>query len=273
MILNCNGKPLDLSTPKVMGVININEDSFYAGSRLLELNDIIGKAKKMIEDGAAIIDIGAMSSRPKAALIDQQKEWSILAPVLEKLLHLNVIISIDTVWSLTAKNAINIGCHIINDISSSNIDTAMIETVGAFKNVPYIMMHMVGTPEAMQDNIQYENMMVEMMAYFSKKIALAKNSGIKDIIIDPGFGFSKSLNQNYEVLKKLAHFQIFDLPILAGLSRKSMLYRPLQSSPEAALNATSVANTIALINGAKLLRVHDVKEAAETIAIFNQTYN
>lgn len=273
MTINCNGKLISLQSPKVMGVININEDSFYAQSRATTLHDIEAKAMTMIKHGAAIIDIGAMSSKPGSPILAQDHEWNILKPVIGMLAKLDTIISIDTVWSSTAHNAIYDGAHIINDISGGNFDKAMLPTIPKIGSVPFIMMHMKGTPEFMQQNTDYKDLMLDMLGYFSHNIRLAKDHGIKDIVIDPGFGFSKTLDQNYKILSQLSAFQIFDLPILAGLSRKSMLYRLLETTPELALNATTSANTIALMHGASILRVHDVKEAVEAIKIYNKVFN
>ncbi len=273
MTLNCNGILLSLARPKAMGVININEDSFYAKSRATSLREIEAKANTMVEEGASILDLGAMSSKPGSPVIDQAMEWSILAPVIKKLSELNIILSIDTVWSLTAQKAIDNGAHIINDISGGSIDSVMIETVSKLKNTPFIIMHMKGTPETMQQQTHYENINLELLNYFANKTRLCFDYGIKDLIIDPGFGFSKTLDQNYTLLHQLKTLSIFDLPIMVGLSRKSMLYKHLEISPEEALNATTVANTIALINGAKILRVHDVKQAVEAIKIYKKVYN
>lgn len=255
-----------------MGVININEDSFYAQSRATSLLDIEAKAISMIQQGASIIDIGAMSSKPGSDILPHHQEWKVLEPVIDILTKLDTIISIDTIWSNTAHNAINNGAHIINDISGGNFDDNMLPTVARNANVPFIMMHMKGTPETMQLNTDYRDLMVDLLGYFSHNIRLARDHGIKDIVIDPGFGFSKTLDQNYKLLNHLSSFQIFDLPLLAGLSRKSMLYRLLDITPELALNATTSANTIALMHGANILRVHDVREAVESIKIFDKTF-
>jgi dihydropteroate synthase len=271
MVLNCNGISLNLSTPKIMGVININADSFYSGSRSLDLDSLEQKAIKMINDGASIIDIGVMSSRPGAKLIEAKEEIEKLSPVINLLTQLDIIISVDTVWSKTAEHAINNGVHMINDISGGSLDEKMMEVLGSAKNIPLVLMHMIGIPETMQQNTKYQNLLLDMINYFSIKIRKAKNFGIKDLLIDPGFGFSKTLDQNYTLLNKLNLLCIFDLPILVGLSRKSMLYKTLGVTPEDALNATTSANTIALMNGAKILRVHDVKEAVEAVKIFNIT--
>jgi dihydropteroate synthase len=252
-----------------MGILNVNDDSFFEGSRVQNARMAREKAEKMLADGAAIIDVGAMSSRPGARLIDAHDEWQILQPVLVELMKVaGMVISVDTVWSYTAQRAIDQGVHIINDISAGGLDEGMMSTIGAHRDVPYIMMHMRGKPETMQLQTQYENVVMDVLKYFSHKIRQARDGGIKDIIIDPGFGFAKTKEQSFELLKHLKELQIFDLPVLAGLSRKSMLYKTLNVQAADALNATTVVNTVALINGASILRVHDVKEAAEAIEFY-----
>ena len=271
MKINCRGKLLDLSTPKVMGIININSNSFYEGSRLTNIQEIVHKANKFITEGASIIDIGVMSSRPGAPLSNPEDEIEVLKPVLIELIKIsNIIVSVDTVWSKTAKFAIEHGASVINDISGGNIDVEMLETVASFNNIPYIIMHSRGTPETMQALTQYEDLTLDIMKYFAEKINNAKKAGIKDIIIDPGLGFAKNIGQNFELLANLEKFKIFDLPILAGLSRKSMIYKTLNTDTSHALNGTTVLNTIALMKGAKILRVHDVKEATEVITLIDK---
>jgi dihydropteroate synthase len=269
MQINCNGVIVDLSQPKIMGVINVNDDSFFSLSRSNSIEATFAKACHMLENGAQFIDLGAMSSRPGAKVLCQKQEWEILQPHIEKLMKINdIILSIDTVWSVTAQNAINSGASMINDISGGQHDQNMFKTISCFKNIPYIMMHMRGNAETMQSLTNYHNLMDEIIIYFSKKIQEARSYQINDLIIDPGFGFAKNLKQNYELLQKLFYLRIFDLPILCGLSRKSMLYKKLNITPDEALNATTVANTLALVNGCSILRVHDVKEAYEAIQIF-----
>lgn len=269
MTINCRGKLIDLSLPKVMGILNINDDSFFEGSRVQNAKIAREKAEKMLADGAAVIDVGAMSSRPGARLLDAHDEWQVLQPILAELMKVpNIVISVDTVWSYTAQRAMDQGVHIINDISAGGLDEGMMSTVGIHSDVPYIMMHMRGRPETMQQQTNYENVVMDVLRYFSLKIRQARDCGIKDLIIDPGFGFAKTKEQSFELLKHLMEFQIFDLPILAGLSRKSMLYKTLNVQAADALNATTVVNTVALINGASVLRVHDVKEAAEAIEFY-----
>lgn len=271
MTINCGGKLLDLSVPKVMGIINITQDSFYSGSRKLEKSAIEDTASRMVEEGAAIIDVGAMSSRPGAQIIDPEEEWFKLAPALDVLSGISgIVISVDTVWSLTAQRSIAEGAHIINDISAGAIDPEMMGVVAAMDRVPYIMMHLKGTPATMNAMAQYDHLMQEVMIYFAIAIRQARAAGIKDLIIDPGFGFAKTKEQSFYLLDHLSQLRIFDLPILAGLSRKSMLYKSLGITAEEALNATTAANMVALINGASLLRVHDVKEAVEAVKIFTE---
>lgn len=266
MKINCRGKILDLSIPKVMGIINVNADSFYAESRSLNVEDVMKKAFHFIEQGASIIDIGIMSSRPGAKLIETDVEIEILTPVIKKLNTINdIIISIDTVWAKTAAFALQNGASVINDISAGNIDENMMKTVASYEDVPYIMMHMKGTPETMISHAQYDDVLLEIIKYLSQKIYQARSLGIKDLIIDPGFGFAKTIEQNFELLSKLEYFEIFDLPMLVGLSRKSMIYKTLQIDVSEALNGTTVLNTIALMKGANILRVHDVKEAVEVV--------
>jgi dihydropteroate synthase len=266
--INCRGQLLDFSAPKVMGIINLNADSFFEGSRVAEVEDFHLRLNKMVDDGADIIDIGVMSSRPGAKMITHEEEWAIIEPFLSELSQIEVPISLDTVRSLTAKKGIEKGVSIINDISGGSIDDKMMELVASYQNIPYIMMHMRGTPETMQSLTQYDDIMMDLIAYFSAKITKANQFGIQDVILDPGFGFAKTLDQNYEVLAKLDSLKIFDKVILAGLSRKSMLYKLLDIDAENALNATTAANMIALMNGAKILRVHDVLEAKQAIEIY-----
>jgi dihydropteroate synthase len=272
MILNCNGKILNLSSPKVMGVININKDSFYSKSRVQNINDLIVKAEQFITQGVDIIDIGVMSSRPGATMISHEDEWTILYEYIDELIKLNTLISIDTVWSNTATKAAEKGCNIINDISGGTIDKDMFLHVGK-SSVGYVMMHMRGTPENMQTMTQYDDLILDIISFFKNQIHQAKTNGIKDIVIDPGFGFAKSLDQNYMLLNKLSSFKLFDCPILVGLSRKSMLYRYLEITPEDALNATSVVNTYAILNGANILRVHDIVEAKQVVLLMNKLHS
>lgn len=266
--IKVRGKLLALEHPLVMGVININDDSFYSGSRNTTIDALVKQVAQMSEDGAAIIDLGVASSRPGAKLIDSDKELGILRPLLQQLCPIfpDVIFSVDTYHPKTAVAAIGEGAAIINDISAGTINKEMFRTIAEL-NVPYIMMHMRGVPETMQQNIQYNHVTREILDFFVQQIAAARDAGINDIIVDPGFGFGKSLHHNYELLKNLSLFQMFECPILAGLSRKSFINKLLKIEPEEALNGTSVLHTIALLNGAQILRVHDVKEAVQTVKL------
>jgi dihydropteroate synthase len=269
--MNCNGKLIDLSTPKVMGILNITPNSFYDGGKYADNVQIINQVQKMLNDGATFIDIGAYSSKPNAEFVPEIDEIARIVPVVELLIKNfpEIILSIDTFRSDVARICIENGAAIINDISAGNLDNKMMEIVSKY-NVPYIMMHSRGNAQTMQSLTNYDNIIKEMLYYFSEKIAIARSYGINDLIIDPGFGFAKTLEQNFEVLKKLELFQMLELPILAGISRKSMIYKTLNTDAENALNGTSVLNTIALTKGAKILRVHDVKEAVECIKLIEK---
>ena len=269
--INCKGKLVELDTPKVMGILNITPNSFYDGGRYKNDTDFLKQAESMLSDGASFLDLGAYSSKPNADFVSVEEESQRLLPVLELLLKEfpNAIISIDTFRADVAKKAINSGAAIINDISGGMLDPNMLSTVGEL-GVPYIMMHMRGTPNTMQQFTQYTNLINDILYYFSERIAAAKSHNVKDIIIDPGFGFSKTLDQNYELMQKMELFSILELPLLVGISRKSMIYKLLGTTPKEALNGTTVLNTISLQKGAKILRVHDVKEAVETLQILNK---
>ncbi|WP_046758297.1 dihydropteroate synthase [Kordia jejudonensis] len=266
--INCKGRLVSLETPKVMGILNVTPDSFFDGGKYKDEVSMLTQVEKMLTDGATFIDIGAYSSRPNAPHVSETEEKQRLLPIVTTVLkHFpETIISIDTFRSAVAKEAIEAGAALINDISAGNLDAHMMETVGMLR-VPYIMMHMQGTPKTMQNNPSYENIVKELLHYFSGKIAEAKSHKINDIIIDPGFGFGKTVAHNYEILKQLEVFQLLDFPVLAGVSRKSMIYKVLENSPQEALNGTSVLHTIALQNGASILRVHDVKEAMECVRL------
>lgn len=267
--LNCRGKLISLSSPIIMGILNITKDSFYDGGKHNTLNNQLKQIEKMLTDGADIIDIGAMSSRPGATISTADDELKQLIPLIQKTLQQfpDAILSIDTIHAKVAGQCLQAGAHIINDISGGLFDEAMLPTVAKFKNAPFIMMHMKGTPETMQQQTEYQNLMVDLMDYFIERLHLARQAGIIDVIIDPGIGFSKTINQNYQILNRLHEFQILDCPLLVGVSRKSLIWKTLQSTPEEALNGTSVLNTVALLNGAHILRVHDVKEAKETLTL------
>ncbi len=271
MTINCKGSLVDFSSPKVMGILNITPDSFYDGGKYKNEGDMLSQVDKMLSEGATFIDIGAYSSRPGAKHISEEEELQRIVPVIELLVKKfpEILISIDTFRSKIAQETIKHGAAIINDISAGNMDVLMFETVAKLQ-VPYIMMHMQGTPQNMQKNPSYENITTELVSYFSKKIHELRQLKLNDIIIDVGFGFGKTITHNYQLLNDLNVFQNLDTPILAGISRKSMLYKPLHTSAKEALNATTSANTIALLHGANILRVHDVKEAIEAVKIVNQ---
>ncbi|MDX1769293.1 MAG: dihydropteroate synthase [Arenibacter troitsensis] len=270
MTINCKGNLLDLNTPKVMGIINITPDSFFDGGKYKGEAEIIAQVETMLANGASFIDIGAYSSRPGADHVDEREELARITPIVDLLIKQfpNIIISIDTFRSRVAEECLGLGAAIINDISAGDLDPKILEIVGKHR-APYIMMHMKGSPKTMQGMSHYENLLGEILFYFSEKVALARASGINDIIIDPGFGFAKTLEQNYEILKNFNLLHNIDLPILTGISRKSMIYRLLQTSPEHALNGSTALHMYALTQGTKILRVHDVKEAMECIQLFN----
>jgi dihydropteroate synthase len=266
--LNIKGKLIDLSTPKVMGILNITPDSFYSNSRTKSIDEALTKAAQFLKEGATFIDIGGYSSRPGAKDISTTEEVDRLVPVVESLTKgfPEAIISIDTFRAKVAEETILAGAHIINDIASGDMDDQMFETVAKLQ-VPYMIMHMQGTPQNMQQNPVYDNVLLEVIDYLAKKIELLKALHIHDVIIDPGFGFGKTTKHNYELLNQMEAFKIFKLPILAGFSRKGMIYKTLGTSAAEALNGTSVLNTIALQKGAGILRVHDVKEAIECVRL------
>lgn len=272
--LLCKGKILDLSRPIVMGILNITPDSFYGQSRKMDLDSILRTATKMLKDGANILDIGGMSSRPGAELITVKQELERVLPTIEiiKKHHPSAIMSIDTVHALVAKAAISAGAAIVNDISAGKIDNNMYPTVAEL-GVPYILMHMKGRPKNMQQSTHYEDISKDILNFFIKEIFELRALGIKDIIIDPGFGFGKTIDQNYTLLKQLHIFKILGCPILAGLSRKSMIYEYLKITADTALNGTTALHLVALQQGARILRAHDVKEAQETILLWEKLKN
>jgi dihydropteroate synthase len=269
--MNCKGQLIDLTTPKVMGILNITPNSFFDGGKYKNENELLVRVEKMLTEGADFIDVGAYSSKPNAEFVSEKEEISRIIPVVDLLQkHFpEALLSIDTFRAEVARVCIENGAAIINDISAGKLDDKMLETIAKF-NVPYIMMHMKGTPQNMQTFVQYDNIIKEMLFYFSERIAAARALGINDLIVDPGFGFAKTLEQNFEILRKLELFHILELPLLAGVSRKSMIYKTLESNADMALNGTTVLNTIALAKGAKILRVHDVKEAVECVRLFNK---
>jgi dihydropteroate synthase len=271
MTINCNSRLIDLNLPKVMGILNVTPNSFYDGGKHNEINSIMHQVDKMLSEGADFIDIGAYSSKPSAEFVSEEEEIKRLVPIIKELVdHFpSIVLSVDTFRANVAKVAVEHGAGIINDISAGLLDEKMLETVADLK-VPYIMMHMRGNPQTMQSLTNYEDIVKEMIFYFSERIQKARSFGISDLIIDPGFGFAKTLEQNYEVLHKMELFSMLELLLLAGISRKSMIYKVLENSPQEALNGTSVLNTIALQKGAKILRVHDVKEAVECIKLVSK---
>ncbi len=271
--INCKGKLIDLSQPKVMGILNLTPDSFYDGGKLTSDRTILEKVEKMLLEGATFIDIGGYSSRPGATHIAEIEELNrVLHGINLVMKHFpDTLISVDTFRSSVARQAIESGAAMVNDISAGNLDEQMFRTVADLQ-VPYIMMHMPGSPQTMQKLTQYNDIIQEIILYFSRKIVELRELYLNDLIIDVGFGFGKTSEQNFLLLKNLSVFKIIGVPILAGISRKSMLYKTLGTDVSEALNATTVANTLALVNGAGILRVHDVKEAVETIKIF-QRYN
>lgn len=271
MTINCKGKLINLTSPKVMGILNVTPNSFFDGGKHADEKAILKQIEKMLTEGATFIDIGGYSSKPSAAFVSEEEELQRVVPVVQKVVHEfpETLISIDTFRSKVAQESIEQGAAIINDISAGMLDDTMLETVAQLQ-VPYIMMHMKGTPQMMQSMTQYDNIVKEMLFYFSERIAKARSFGMNDIIVDPGFGFAKTLEQNFEVLNKLDLFQMLDLPILSGVSRKSMIYKTLETTAEFALNGTTSLNTISLMKGAKMLRVHDVKEAVECVKLYEQ---
>jgi dihydropteroate synthase len=270
--LNVRGTLLDLSNPKVMGIVNITPDSFYDGGETYTVGKAVVQAGRMLEEGASMIDLGAYSSRPNAEHITTESEIDRLIPALRAIVreYPQAVISIDTFRSAVARAAVDEGGHIINDISGGEMDKEMFGTMSELK-VPYILMHMKGTPQTMVQEAKYSDLFEEVLQYFIDKIGILRESGVQDIIIDPGFGFAKTADQSFELLNKLEQFKLLELPVLAGMSRKSMICRTLDISPDLALNGTTAANTIALMKGAKILRVHDVKAAAEAIKIVERT--
>jgi dihydropteroate synthase len=268
------GKLITLNQPLVMGILNITPDSFYSGSRV-EINEssIVERAHQMISEGVDILDVGGYSSRPgaKEVSLDEELKRTIPAILAIRKLAPDIIISIDTFRSVVAKAAIDSGADMVNDISAGGLDSEMIPTVGNLK-VPFIAMHMRGNPQNMQTFTGYENILLDMVKYFSDKKQECLKFGINDVIIDPGFGFSKTQDQNYWILKNLSYFKTINAPILIGVSRKSMIYKTLNRTPEEALNGTTALHMAALLGGANILRVHDVKEAKETIQLYKQLY-
>ena len=271
MNINCKGKLIDISSPRVMGILNLTPDSFYDGDMYNNEKTILNQVEKMLNDGASFIDIGAYSSRPGAAHVSEDEEKNRIIKIVELLAKEfpKANLSIDTFRSSVADECLSAGACVINDITGSEYDSEILK-IAHKHNAPYIMMHMRGMPADMMKNNKYNNLIKDILYYFSKKIEAARSAKVNDIIIDPGFGFSKDIDQNYSLLKNLDLLKSLNLPILVGLSRKSMIYKLLKTTPEYALNGSTTLNTIALLNGASILRVHDVKEAMECIKITNQ---
>ncbi|UUC45452.1 dihydropteroate synthase [Flavobacterium cerinum] len=272
MTINCKGKLIALDTPKCMGILNVTPDSFYDGGKYKSDASFLNQTERMLTEGATFIDIGAYSSRPNAEFVTEQEEIDRIVPVIRLIADRfpEAILSVDTFRAKVASEAIGAGAAIINDIAAGLLDENMLPTVGELK-VPYIMMHMRGTPQTMATLTDYNDIVKEMLYYFSERARAARSYGIQDIIIDPGFGFAKTTEQNYEVLQKLELFQILELPLLSAVSRKSMIYKVLENTPAEALNGTTVLNTLSLLKGASILRVHDVKEAMECIRLVTKT--
>ena len=268
MTLNCNGKLIDLSAPKIMGILNITPDSFFDGGKYKDEKKALIQVEKMLTEGATFIDVGAYSSRPGASVISEEIELSRILPIVQVLIKEfpEIILSIDTFRSGVADACLQEGAALINDISAGVQDDGMFLVV-AKRNVPYIMMHMKGTPQNMQQNTAYEDLLIDVIYYFSERVAKAREQQINDIVIDPGFGFSKTREQNYVLLKEMELLQSLELPILAGLSRKSMIYGVLENTAKEALNGTTALNMLALHKGANILRVHDVAEAMQCVKL------
>jgi dihydropteroate synthase len=274
MTINCKGNLIDCNIPKVMGILNVTPNSFFDGGKYSDAEAILFQVEKMLQEGANFIDVGGYSSKPNAEFVSEQEELNRVLPIVQLILNRfpETLLSIDTFRSSVAKACLENGAAMINDISAGKLDDKMLETIANFQ-VPYCMMHLRGTPETMQTLTNYDAIVKEMLFYFSDRVATARALGINDLIIDPGFGFAKTTEQNFEVLQKLELFQTFELPILVGFSRKSMIYKTLNSNASEALNGTTVLNTLALAKGAKILRVHDVKEALECVKLYEKTSN
>ena len=272
LTLNCGGQLISLAEPIIMGILNVTPDSFYDGGRYDSEQKILEQTESMLQEGAGIIDIGAMSSRPGAKMHSQEEEAARLIPVVKRLVKAfpKAIFSVDTFRAETARQSVSEGARMINDISGGALDDKMYQTVADMQHIPYVLMHMQGTPQTMQAKPEYENVSLEVLDYFIAKTTELVACGVKDVILDPGFGFGKTIDHNYELLQKMHVFKMLDWPILAGLSRKSMIYKVLDTTAEEALNGTSVLHLAALQQGAKILRVHDVAPAKETIQLYLQ---
>lgn len=270
LTLNCKGRIIKIENPMIMGIINTTPDSFYEKSRLLLLDEILLKVDQMLQEGADIIDIGGQSTRPGSERINEEEELSRVLPVIKAINRQfpQIIISIDSFYSKVAKECINAGASIVNDISAGVIDSNMLTQVGTL-NVPYVIMHMKGEPKTMQDNLGNENITLTVFNFFKHKISECQKAGIKDLILDPGIGFGKTVEQNFELIKNLHLFQEFGYPVLLGVSRKSFISKTLNVSTAEALNGTTFIHAFSLLNKANIIRVHDVKEAKETVALYN----
>ena len=271
MTINCNGKLISLERPKIMGILNVTPDSFFDGGKYKDVASVLNQVDKMLNEGATFIDVGAYSSRPGAKEVDEDTELKRITPIVSLIINKfpDVILSIDTFRSNVAKACIENGAAIVNDISAGLHDDNMLSTVAKL-NVPYIMMHMRGTPKNMQQQTDYKDILKEVLFYFSERLSAAKALGVKDIIIDPGFGFAKNLEQNFELLKQMEVMSIIEHPLLAGISRKSMIYKTLDVTADQALNGTTALHMACLQKGTKILRVHDVKEAVECTKLYEQ---
>lgn len=271
--LNVRGRLLDFGTPRIMGILNVTPDSFFDGGRFMNEKAALTHASKMLEDGADLIDVGGASSRPGASSLSEDEETARVLPVIESLVkHFpEAILSVDTFRSAVALRAVEAGASIINDISGGDQDPLMFGTTASLK-APYVLMHMRGTPETMTTMTTYDDLIRDIVKYFEEKIFLLRGAGVKDIIIDPGFGFAKTVTQNFELLNHLEHFKVLGLPILVGLSRKSLVWKTLDITPEEALNGTTTLHSIALLKGASILRVHDVKEAVDCVKLVAQLH-
>lgn len=270
--ININGRLIDFSTPRVMGIVNVTPDSFFSGSRIQTANEIVERCHQIISEGGTMIDVGAQSTSPASRFLDAKEEAGRLMPVLKLIRNElpDAILSVDTFYADVAKEAVEeYGVNIINDISGGELDERMFPVVAQL-NVPYVLMHMRGTPQTMQQFTHYDNFIQDILYYFSERKAKLNQLGVNDVIIDPGFGFSKTISQNYELMAYLKYFHIFEEPILVGISRKSMIYKLLGITSEESLNGTSALNAVALLSGTDILRVHDVREAVECVKIIEK---
>lgn len=272
--INIKGRMWDLERPVVMGILNLTPDSFFEGNRIDKTSTLLNRAEQMLQDGAGILDLGAYSTRPGAMEVSEAEEFGRILPAVEALVKEfpQAVLSIDTFRSSIAKATIEAGASIINDVSGGNLDEEMFETISQLK-VPYILMHMRGTPQNMNNLTHYEHLVLDLLNYFEKKIKLLRQLDVKDIILDPGFGFAKSITQNFELLNSMEAFLQLECPLLIGLSRKSMITKTLHVEAKNALNGTTALNMVALLKGAKILRVHDVKEALECITLYGKLQN